>query len=792
VLLAAALWAGRSVRLETDVTRFLPEGDERRRLALANLVKATGFSRGLVLAVAVPPAATPEAAADAALPVLDSLAADLRDSGLFTEVRTGSPAGVVEDVARLYRSRRLALLSDDPEAEIPRRFSPEGLASAAARLKDALMLPSAALVKRLAPEDPLLAFPDLLQRLQDGLSRLSPRLHGGHWFSADLRHALLMLEVAAPAFDTEAQRGVLATVRERFDARTAAAGGGFDLQMTGLSRFVVDGEDRAKSDIAYASVASTAACALLFLAFFRRLRFLALAFLPVSVGVALGLGAVAAAKGAVHGLTLGFGGVLIGACIDFPIHLLHALRHPDDPDPVRAARDAAALRRNLWAGLVTTLAGFAVLAFSDYPGIREIALFCAAGIAGSFAFTLLFLPPLRRWLLPAPGKAPPPATRLPVHRALAALSRRRAGVLAALGLVAAASLAALPFLRLESDARALDAGDPALVAEDAAVRAHLPAAAFPRFVLASGADAREALRRNDAVAADLAARKAAGTGPDFASVHAMLPSEDLQRRNLAVLAALPDPVPAAREALSAAGFKADRFQPFYDALGDARRGRIEPLRPADLDGTALAGARDGFLFPDGPRTVALTLAGPAVAPGDLDGLAGGDPAVEVLEPRALVSALVTSSQRQTLLLVAGGVLLNVLLVAGLRRQPRLAVATLAPTVLTLLAVTGGLAALGVPVNFLHVVSLLLILCMGIDFSLFLLDEDAGRGAGAGAAPTVLLSASTTAVTFGLMAFCRTSALVQVGLTVGAGILVLGLLTFAVRALAFRGGEDVHA
>ena len=120
--MAAALWAGRGVRLETDVTRFLPEGDERRRLALTGLVRATGFARGLVLAVSLPPAASPEAAADAALPFIDALAGDLRASGLFTDVRTGAPAGTVDDVARLYRPRRLAPSCAPPwaAASLPR------------------------------------------------------------------------------------------------------------------------------------------------------------------------------------------------------------------------------------------------------------------------------------------------------------------------------------------------------------------------------------------------------------------------------------------------------------------------------------------------------------------------------------------------------------------------------------------------------------------------------------------------------------------------------------------------
>ena len=136
-------------------------------------------------------------------------------------------------------------------------------------------------------------------------------------------------------------------------------------------------------------------------------------------------------------------------------------------------------------------------------------------------------------------------------------------------------------------------------------------------------------------------------------------------------------------------------------------------------------------------------------------------------------------------------LANVVIIAVIRRRPRLAVATLAPTLLTLLVVTGGIAALGVPLNFIHLVSLLLILCTGTDLGMFLLDDDAGAAGGVGSAPTVLLSASTTAASFGILAFCQTSALASVGVTVGAGIVILCALTFAIRAVS-QGGRHASS
>jgi predicted exporter len=784
--LAWSLAQWRSVRLETDITRFLPEGNQRDRLALSGLVKATGFSRGLVIDIAVPDSMPSDAATDAAATMVTGLASDLASSTLFKSVRTGPGASTAEDFQRLYFPRRLAFLSDDPQQEVPRLFSPDGLAAAMRRLKDALVLPTGPLVKSLAPSDPLMSFADLLQRAEGGIAKLAPRQLNGQWYSADLRHALILTETTAAAFDTDAQRAAMVLVRDRFAARNAEAGGGYVLSFTGLGRFVTESEDRAKSDISFASISSTIACALLFLMFFRRLRFLVLAFLPVSIGVAAAVGVLAGFQGSIHGLTLGFGGVLIGACIDYPIHLLNGLRTPPEADDVAQKAAARAMRRNLGAGVVTSLSGFLVLCFSDYPGIREIAVFCMVGIAVAFASTVLFLPPLKPWLAPRPGGRPATAFHIPIDRALAVLRRHRAVILGLLVVMAVAATAMLPSLRLEQDARALDAGEPVTLAEDAAIRSHLPSSAFPRVVLASGSDLQQALARSDTVHADLAARRAAGTGPDFASMHALLPSAELQQGNLDTLAALPDPATLIDASLRSAGFRPERFQPFITELGRVRDGLVHPLLPSDLAGTSLDGLLQGFTFTHADRAYVLTLAGPEVTPGDLLDLEKPDGSVTVMDPRALVSSLVTSSQRQTLALVATGVLLNIILIAAVRRRPRLALATLAPTLLTLLVVTGGIAALGIPLNFLHVVSLLLILCMGIDLGLFLLDDDAGTAGGAGAAPTVLLSALTTAVSFGLMGFCRTSALVSVGVTVGVGIAVLGLLTFAVRALAFGG------
>jgi predicted exporter len=131
--------------------------------------------------------------------------------------------------------------------------------------------------------------------------------------------------------------------------------------------------------------------------------------------------------------------------------------------------------------------------------------------------------------------------------------------------------------------------------------------------------------------------------------------------------------------------------------------------------------------------------------------------------------------------------LNAVLVAAYRRRVRDTVLTVVPTALALLAVVGGVALLA-PFNFLHLVSLLLILAMGIDYAVFLVG--AGRGAGgndrAVASRSVLLSALTTAASYGALAVCQTPALAGIGATVGAGIVLVCGLTFLAGLLAVEG------
>jgi len=75
------------------------------------------------------------------------------------------------------------------------------------------------------------------------------------------------------------------------------------------------------------------------------------------------------------------------------------------------------------------------------------------------------------------------------------------------------------------------------------------------------------------------------------------------------------------------------------------------------------------------------------------------------------------------------------------------------------------------VNLLHVMSLIMVTGMGVDYGVFLVDA-AGRREAIGATMlSLLISCLTTALVFGTLAFSSQPALRAIGVTTGLGILL---------------------
>ena len=761
------------LRVNNDVMHFMPAGTDHRLANLSRQLADSTLTRTMILDIG---GSDPEALRAAAAAIAAGLAA-------YPEVawvERGPTPALAEAVYKLYGQRLPYFVSDHPETEVPALLSDAGLERAARALKERMAQPLAPMFSRLAPSDPLQWFPTILRRFERARAG-SLDVDGDQLMTPDRRHAIVFVGSRHSALDGSAQRPLLAEVRRLFDEANRRAGGGLALQQAGVAPIAVDAERRMSGDLTQISALSTAAVLLVLVLMFASLRNVLLAFLPVVGGALASITAALLLFGQVHGLTLAIGSTLIGAAIDYPILVLtHRVLAPDQ------SADEAIDR--VWMGAlmggITTAAGFVALTWTSFPGVREMAVASAVGMLAALAVTRYVLPPLLRarprravWLERGSAAG---------QRALDWLRRHRRAAAAFVGLAALACVLGLPMLRWRDALADISGADPALKAETVGVRALVSRVDEGRLVIVSARDEEEALRINDEVAARLDRAREQGLVSAVVSLHSFLWSADLQMRNRAAVAAVPDLAGRTLAALAREGFKPDAFGPFRQAAAALHAPpAVQPLRLADLQASPLDTIVRPFIVKLGDEIGILTFTRDLKDPAALAASFADLPGVRVFDQVKFLDETYARFRIQTLEAIGIGHLLIILILLVRYRRLRPVVASLVPPVLAGAATLGLLGIAGVETNLLHVLSLLMVLSMGVDYSIFLVECGRERNIG----PTTMSlwgAAVTTMLSFGLLALSRTQALRAIGLTVGIGTALSFLL--APLTLAIMRGE----
>ena len=777
VLAALGAFVAAKLRVSADITRLLPSGEVDADALLAKELTTGEPSRTLLLVVDAPDT---EAAVAASRALEAALRTEPRVGPALAFLEGGPPEGLEEALWTLYPPRRFAFLAPDA-AQVPALLTDEALRAAAADLKRRLGLPLSGLVSRVAPGDPLLVLPRLFERLA-GTRAEGLRLAGGRFVTQDGRGAVLFLGTQAAAFDPEAARPLLAGVRTAFDQVNAAQGGALRLSQSGVHRYSIRAEDRMRADVGRVSTWSFVGILPLLLLLFRSVRLALLTFPIVLAGSLAGTAACLALFGSVHGLTLAFGAALIGVTVDFPVHFY--CHHVLAPDPRGPRATLAGIWTGLALGALTTVVGFIAMIASSFPGLREVAVFGAVGIAASLVATRVLLPAL------VPAVAAP--TRAGRHlvagleRVLAALQARRGAVALATAAVVVGSAALLPRVRWNDDVAALNRFDPELSAEDDAVHERVARFEQRRFVVAVGADEEAALQADDRVAVALAAAQAAGEVQGFRSLATLLPSAATQRAVDAAVRA--DPTLASRmdAALAEQGFVTAAFAPFAEALAQPP---LAPLTWRDLAESPLAALARPFRVTLPQGVGLLSFMTEVRDPAALGARLSAVPGARLLDVGEVLTRAYAAYRARMLSLLLLGTVAVVAIVALRHRALRPTLAATVPALLAVLGTVATLVLLGVELNVLSLVALLMVVSMGDDFGIFLAEAGTDAAALDAVHLAVLLSGVTTAFSFALLALSEDPALKGIGLTAAIGVALCLLFALTIGALVRgRGGQ----
>ena len=751
--LAVAGALAATARYTADLSAFLPRAPTPAQQLLVDQLREGAVGRVMLMAI--------EGADSGARARLSrELAERLRADARFAYVGNGAMQGSERERTILFEHRYLL-----SPAVTPERFSAAGLREAIGDTLDLVASSAGALAQALLARDPTGEMARLAAaQLAEGPR---PALAGGVWASRDGERALLLARTAAAGSDTDAQadamqaaQAAFALAAVRLDAPQAR------LRLTGAGVFAVESRALIKREVARVAALGIVLIAALLLFAYRSPRALVLGLAPVLTGALVGVAAVAAGFGVVHGITLGFGATLIGEAVDYAIYLF--VQSSTAP----GGREAwlAQFWPTIRLGVLTSMIGFTALLASDFPGLAQLGLYSVCGLAAAALFTRYVLPQV----LPADFRVRDLTVygaRLAGWRAAAA---RQRWLVAVLCVAAAATLFVQRGALWATDLSALSTISEEDQAFDGRLRADLGAADARYLVVARGEDEQAALRAAERVGAALAPLVAQGAIAGYDSPARYLPSDATQAARAASLPAPGELRERLVRALRGQPLRAARLEGFIADTAKVRTGAR--LRRADLEGSALGLALDALLQRRADGWHALVpLRAPASGPSALridaaqvrEALLGSG--ALFIDLKAEANALYAGYLNEAIALAAAGVgAVLLLLMLALRSAARVG-RVAAPLGAAVLVAAAALAAAGQTLNLLHLVGFLLVVAVGSNYALFF--ERAGGAPAPRVLASIVLANATTVIGFGVLATSSVPVLRAIGATVALGTLL---------------------
>ncbi|HGH3371040.1 TPA: MMPL family transporter [Kluyvera cryocrescens] len=579
-------------------------------------------------------------------------------------------------------------------------------------------------------------------RLMDGwLVTQDPQ--GNYWY-------LLHGELAGSSFDMQQTHHLVTTLgslertlKERYPQAQVLSRG---------TAFYSDyASQQAKKDISTLGVVTVLGVLLLIVAVFRSLRPLLLCLISISIGALAGTVVTLLLFGELHLMTLVMSMSIIGISADYTLYYLtERMVHGAETSPWQSL---VKVRTALLLALLTTVVAYLLLMLAPFPSIRQMALFAAVGLSAS-CLTVIFWHP---WLCRGLPVRPVPALGL-MLRWLAAWRRNKKlsiGLPVALTLF---SLAGAATLRVDDDIAQLQALPQDILAQEKAITALTGQSVDQKWFVVYGKSAQQTLERMEQFIPALAQAKADGLLDDYRT----LPLNSLARQQQD-LALLKEAAPAVTRALQRAGVTTVNAN--LSAM------------PVTVDAWLASPASEGWRLmwltqTTGESAVLVPVSGvkDSEALGKLSqrysaGVAWVDRKSSFDALFALYRHLLTGLLVVALAVIACGAVARLGWRHGLK--------SLVPSLLSLGCGLATLALSGHTVNLFSLLALVLVLGIGINYTLFFSNP---RGTPLTSLLAITLAMLTTLLTLGMLVFSATQAISSFGIVLVSGIFTAFLLS----------------
>ncbi|MFJ3045517.1 MMPL family transporter [Herbaspirillum chlorophenolicum] len=600
-------------------------------------------------------------------------------------------------------------------------------------------------------------------------------------------YVLLLLELKPSAFSMSAQQQVIPLLALAKQEAQALIPQG-EVLTGGVVLHAAAASEQASSEMATIGAGSLAGILLLMWLCFRSLK----PILYIATSIAIGcLGALSVCMllfGHVHLLTLVFGASLVGIAQDYAIYFLCArlgtAQKTGSPQLLRQLLPGLALM------LLAAAIGYLGMAVTPFPGLQQMAVFSVLGLVFAWFTVVCWFPQLI-----GPDNLRATALADACSRSIDAwphISNRRAWHLTLPAVVALAGLciAGLVRLQVSDDIRALQKTPQALLDDQIRLGKLLDMAAPVQFYLVRGDSAEQVLQAEEQLRHALHGLIEARVIGGVQAVSNWIPSQRTQQSNRALLErSLLQPRDGEPSALAQVAKSIDESPQWANELGQRLLRQTRSLEPESFLASAAGdSARHLWLGRSGTQYASIVAIRGLSDYRQLDQLAAVArtvPGVQWVDKVGEISSVLKYyRQYMSWALLAAYAAIFVLLSLRYRRHAWRAIA---PPLLATACTFSLFGWTGQPLQLFHVLAALLILGLGVDYGIFLLEPSQRERRYAWL--TIGLSAISALLSFGLLALSGSPPLHAFGLTMLAGMLLVWLLAPCFSPL---GDHDNHS
>ena len=511
----------------------------------------------------------------------------------------------------------------------------------------------------------------------------------------------------------------------------------------------------AQRQVAAISALSMLAVVVLLLLVFRSARPLLFSVGAITLSAAFGLGTELLVFGQIHILTFVFGTTLIGTCLDYSLHFW--TRAYFCQEALLGAQAMKKIFKGLALSFASTEVCYLIMLLAPFALLKQISVFCFAGILSAFATTVLFYPALS-----VPQKKLSPAM---LNGARFAFPRHLKKILlfAAAGSCLALALFFRQNLRLDNDLRKFYTMSGKLLEDEKLSASVMNRKSGARYFIVHANSADALLQTEEDFCALLQEEVAAGRLDSFSATSQFVPSKKSKRASLAASQKLMEAAPDLQEIF---GSEPRDFGPDFlearallDAPDDSGMEGVPPYLKDALETLWLGKIGQEYfsaVFVSGGDAENLKSLAARFGAAENGGAGANDgvgangaadaQAVCFVDKVGDIAFELNRLTKIMLFLLTAAFAVLILVLAFFYKPKALAKVAAVP-LLVLLCEAAVIAAFKIPLGFFAVTGIILVFGLGLDYIIYTVES----GGDAVNSLAVLLSFATTALSFGAIA-----------------------------------------